>query len=307
MKESKAMMRKEVGLMKKAGAPKSMIKHEKAEMRAAKPKKMMGGGIATNTKAPPAPNTPGSPSAFAKLSSAQQQAIQARGPSSAQQQDIQVRGLSSAQQQARLSSAQQQALKQDMAKSPSAFAKLSSAQQQAMKQEMAKKQAPMSPSAFAKLSSVQQQAMKQEMAKKQAMKPEMAKKQAIQARVSSQQQAGMKQEMAKKQAMKQEMDKKQARVSSQQQAAINKREVTKKFEEKTQRWRENNPDYKPGSLVGVPYVPDWVRGSAVKQEMDKKQAYAAGGRIASKGEHAVQRRAKRGAQMIKMARGGRYC
>ena len=46
MKESKAMMRKEVGFMKKAGAPKSMIKHEEAEMRAAKPKKMMGGGMA---------------------------------------------------------------------------------------------------------------------------------------------------------------------------------------------------------------------------------------------------------------------
>ena len=32
MKESKAMAKKEVGFMKKAGAPKSMIKHEKAEM-----------------------------------------------------------------------------------------------------------------------------------------------------------------------------------------------------------------------------------------------------------------------------------
>jgi len=31
MKESKAMMKKEVSFMKKAGAPKSMIKHEKAE------------------------------------------------------------------------------------------------------------------------------------------------------------------------------------------------------------------------------------------------------------------------------------
>jgi hypothetical protein len=31
MKESKAMVKKEVGFMKKAGAPKSMIKHEKAE------------------------------------------------------------------------------------------------------------------------------------------------------------------------------------------------------------------------------------------------------------------------------------
>jgi hypothetical protein len=32
MKESKAMVKKEVGFMKKTGAPKSMIKHEKAEM-----------------------------------------------------------------------------------------------------------------------------------------------------------------------------------------------------------------------------------------------------------------------------------
>jgi hypothetical protein len=31
MKESKAMVKKEIGFMKKAGAPKSMIKHEKAE------------------------------------------------------------------------------------------------------------------------------------------------------------------------------------------------------------------------------------------------------------------------------------
>jgi len=36
MKESKAMMKKEVGFMKKAGAPKSMIKHEESEMKAAK-------------------------------------------------------------------------------------------------------------------------------------------------------------------------------------------------------------------------------------------------------------------------------
>ena len=32
MKESKAMIKKEVGFMKKAGAPKSMVKHEMAEM-----------------------------------------------------------------------------------------------------------------------------------------------------------------------------------------------------------------------------------------------------------------------------------
>jgi hypothetical protein len=36
MKESKAMMKKEVGFMKKAGAPKSMIKHEESEMKAMK-------------------------------------------------------------------------------------------------------------------------------------------------------------------------------------------------------------------------------------------------------------------------------
>ena len=36
MKESKAMMKKEVSFMKKKGAPKSMIKHEAAEMGAMK-------------------------------------------------------------------------------------------------------------------------------------------------------------------------------------------------------------------------------------------------------------------------------
>ena len=36
MKESKAMMKKEVGFMKKAGAPKAMLKHEQAEMKAMK-------------------------------------------------------------------------------------------------------------------------------------------------------------------------------------------------------------------------------------------------------------------------------
>lgn len=40
MAESKAMTKKEVGFMKKAGAPKSMIKHEESEM-----KKMANGGI----------------------------------------------------------------------------------------------------------------------------------------------------------------------------------------------------------------------------------------------------------------------
>jgi len=42
MKESKAMVKKEIGFMKKAGAPKSMIKHEKAEMGM---KKMASGGM----------------------------------------------------------------------------------------------------------------------------------------------------------------------------------------------------------------------------------------------------------------------
>lgn len=50
MKESKAMMGKEVAFMKKKGAPKSMIKHEMAEMQGMKKggaaKKMMGGGKA---------------------------------------------------------------------------------------------------------------------------------------------------------------------------------------------------------------------------------------------------------------------
>jgi hypothetical protein len=40
--ESKAMMKKEVSFMKKAGAPRSMIKHEESEMKA---KKMAGGGM----------------------------------------------------------------------------------------------------------------------------------------------------------------------------------------------------------------------------------------------------------------------
>ena len=44
MKESKSMMKKEVGFMKKAGAPKSMIKHE---MKEAGMKKMANGGITT--------------------------------------------------------------------------------------------------------------------------------------------------------------------------------------------------------------------------------------------------------------------
>ena len=43
MKESKAMMKKEVAFMKKKGAPKSMIKHE---MKEAGVKKMRMGGMA---------------------------------------------------------------------------------------------------------------------------------------------------------------------------------------------------------------------------------------------------------------------
>ena len=47
VKESKAMMKKEVSFMKKAGAPKSMIKHEESEMKGMKMKKMASGGITT--------------------------------------------------------------------------------------------------------------------------------------------------------------------------------------------------------------------------------------------------------------------
>jgi hypothetical protein len=42
VKESKAMAKKEIAFMKKKGAPKSMIKHEKAEYGM---KKMAGGGM----------------------------------------------------------------------------------------------------------------------------------------------------------------------------------------------------------------------------------------------------------------------
>jgi hypothetical protein len=48
MKESKAMVGKEVAFMKKKGAPASMIKHEKAEMMGMKKggmKKMAAGGF----------------------------------------------------------------------------------------------------------------------------------------------------------------------------------------------------------------------------------------------------------------------
>ena len=46
MKDSKAMVKKEIGFMKKAGAPKSMIKHEMAEAKG-----MKKGGISSSLKA----------------------------------------------------------------------------------------------------------------------------------------------------------------------------------------------------------------------------------------------------------------
>lgn len=46
MAESKAMVKKEIGFMKKAGAPKSMVKHEESEMKSMKnTAKYAGGGI----------------------------------------------------------------------------------------------------------------------------------------------------------------------------------------------------------------------------------------------------------------------
>ena len=51
MKESKAMVKKEVSFMKKKGAPASMIKHEEAEMkRGGKVKKMASGGLTSGHK-----------------------------------------------------------------------------------------------------------------------------------------------------------------------------------------------------------------------------------------------------------------
>ena len=44
MKESKTMVKKEIGFMKAKGAPKSMVKHEMTEMKGAK--KMASGGMA---------------------------------------------------------------------------------------------------------------------------------------------------------------------------------------------------------------------------------------------------------------------
>lgn len=48
MKESKAMVKKEVDFMKKKGAPKSMVKHEQGEMKFAK-----GGFVAPSKMAKP--------------------------------------------------------------------------------------------------------------------------------------------------------------------------------------------------------------------------------------------------------------
>jgi hypothetical protein len=45
VKESKAMMKKEVSFMKKKGAPKSMLKHEMAEMRGGMSGYKHGGGV----------------------------------------------------------------------------------------------------------------------------------------------------------------------------------------------------------------------------------------------------------------------
>lgn len=53
MKESKAMMKKEVSFMKQKGAPKSMVKHEEAEMgmkKGGKVKKYAAGGLSAGHK-----------------------------------------------------------------------------------------------------------------------------------------------------------------------------------------------------------------------------------------------------------------
>jgi hypothetical protein len=50
MKESKSMMRKELSFMKKKGAPKSMVKHEEAEMKGGVKKYARGGGIESKGK-----------------------------------------------------------------------------------------------------------------------------------------------------------------------------------------------------------------------------------------------------------------
>ena len=58
MKESKAMVKKEIGFMKKKGAPKSMVKHEMGEMGAMKKggmamKKYANGGMVAPSKMGP--------------------------------------------------------------------------------------------------------------------------------------------------------------------------------------------------------------------------------------------------------------
>jgi len=54
MKESKAMVKKEISFMKKKGAPKSMIKHEMSEAKemcyGGKVKKMAAGGLTSMKK-----------------------------------------------------------------------------------------------------------------------------------------------------------------------------------------------------------------------------------------------------------------
>lgn len=50
MKESKAMMKKEVSFMKKKGAPKSMVKHEEAEMKGMKKGGKVKSGLAAGHK-----------------------------------------------------------------------------------------------------------------------------------------------------------------------------------------------------------------------------------------------------------------
>lgn len=50
MKESKAMMAKEVAFMKKKGAPKAMLKHEMAEAKGMKRGGMAAGGLAAGHK-----------------------------------------------------------------------------------------------------------------------------------------------------------------------------------------------------------------------------------------------------------------
>jgi hypothetical protein len=61
VKESKAMMKKEIGFMKKAGAPKSMIKHEEKEYGMKKGGKKMATGGVTNAPTPAKPGVTNKP------------------------------------------------------------------------------------------------------------------------------------------------------------------------------------------------------------------------------------------------------